>query len=271
MKKLRFIFTFILILGLLALIPKAPVSAQEDRTLTVDRVVQISDYDIVIEFSEPIAFNLHDSSSRGPWVSLRIVNAGMVIQFDSGMVDIGNALQWMGSLAFTDETHDKLIFSIEPSTFGVKNINDITSFKGELAKFRAGNQVHFVIEEICFRQDIPFSNGCLDNITTADGEVYLWGNRHSPGTYDAVSLPIEVDYTYQVDMTKLESIAAAANTDENILTVIKAGEDPGTDLNKPSNEPGSTNLWLWIGGGALFAVAEAVILIAVFRKAGKKE
>lgn len=117
MKLNKIIAALLLVVLILACLP---VSAQEERVLTLKRAVQVNDTQIVLEFSEPIAINLHQSN-RGPYCPVRLVNSsGGTTRFNNEKhllhPQYNTHLQWIGSLQFLDSKHDRLIWTLTSST-----------------------------------------------------------------------------------------------------------------------------------------------------------
>lgn len=236
----------------------------EDRILTLERAVQIDDYHIVLEFSEPIAINLH-GSNRGPHCSIRVVGDNYTLKW-TGQTNYSTALQFNGALEYVDDKHDRLLFSLTSRTFGIAKISEITGFEGELAPY-SDYTTAMCLEEVPFETDTLVNNGHLDNITTADGEVYLWSNR--PGGWDGCYADIVIDYSYDIDLTKTESIENAIKHDQPVFALGAAREPAPEPITVVKNDP--LVFALWIAGGAVAAaVLVTVGIIIRKRKAVRK-
>lgn len=242
------------------------VFAAEDRILTLERAVQIDDYHIVLEFSEPITINYH-GDNRGPHCSIRVVGDNYTLKW-TGQVNYSTALQFNGALEYVDDKHDRLLFSLTSRTFGIAKISDITGFKGELEPY-AKYKTAMCLEEVPFKTNTLVNNGHLDNITTADGEVFLWSNR--PGGWDGCYSEIVIDYSYKIDFDKTESIE---NFIEHDTPVFALGT-PAVEEVEPEpipvvqNDPLIVALWL-VGGALVGGALTAVGLIIRKRKAVQK-
>ncbi len=256
-----------MILGLLLTVPAFnDTQAQESRVLTLDKITQISDYALVLEFSEPIAINLFQSS-RGPWCAIRIVDGSDTLQFTGGAWEVGQELQFGGSIEYADSKHDKLIFTLQSGHLGVETINDITAFKGELAAFRAGNSVKFCMEEVPFVIDAPAGDLLVENVTTQDGEVQLLATKH--GGWDGVVMAWTVDYDYDIDLSATESIIAVTKYEGDILA-LGTGSIDGNKGGETVVKNDPLVIALWLGGSVILALAAFFVLKAILgRKAGR--
>ena len=101
MKFNKIIAALLLVVLVLACLP---VSAQQERVLTLKRAVQVNDTQIVLEFSEPIAINLHQQN-RGPYCPIRLISSsGGTTRFNNEKhlqhPNYNTILQWQGSLRF---------------------------------------------------------------------------------------------------------------------------------------------------------------------------
>lgn len=202
MKMKKIIIALLAVLMILACLP---VSAAE-RELTFERAVQINDTQLVLEFSEPVAINLHNSN-YGPYIVIRLVNsAGGTTRFDRADVmhpQFNTHLQWTGSLQYLDEEHDRLLWTITGTTVGVTTITDIVNYSGELADY-TDRRVAIAIEEVPFDQTTVTANNAIDNITTEDGEVYLTPTY--PSGWERVVAPFEVNFSYPTDLSDVQPI-----------------------------------------------------------------
>lgn len=198
MKKMRMIIALMLALCLLGALP---VCAQEELSLT--RAVQVSDTQLVLEFSEPIAVSLNESVE--PWVSIRAVKPG---QGNPQRADDGATyLQWQVSLMYLDAKHDRLLGTLSGSALGMESISDILGWKGALAPYAdRGWEMQLVVEEKNDSGD-GGNDGKVCNITTPDGATKLTAVQS--GGYESARMPITVDLGYALDLTKVEPIRLA--------------------------------------------------------------
>lgn len=253
-----------IVMTLLALCIAAPGVAAEDeqKFLTVEDCVQISDTQIIVKFSEPIAVNLHDSN-RGPWVALRIVNTQNILQYDETM-----ALQYQGNCSFVGEEHDTMLF--EYGSEKTVTISDIVNFRGDYAQYyKEGLNVDLCIEEVPYDQTKAAHDGFLDNITTLDGETRLWGN--APYGWDGVYMPIRVDYDYEIDLSNIEPLSIIDDFDYGTILSIEEREIPEpivkTEVVK-QNDP--VYMIIWLAASVVLAVILFFVIMTIVRKAGKK-
>ena len=116
--------------------PKA--AAASDELLYVEKAVQISDTQLLVFFSEPIAFNLN-GNSKGPWTAIRVVGKRDAIIKTSE----GKYLQWQCTTQFANEEHDVLLL-----TYGYdkENITTILNWEGMHAGYAAGNKIKLLKE-----------------------------------------------------------------------------------------------------------------------------
>lgn len=199
MKHGKWIVTLILILGLLVVAVPAAGTVHAARILTFDRAIQINDYQVVLEFSEPIAINVKEQNS-GPYVAIRMV---INEKNQYGTSKEGKVLQWKGTIEYADANHDKLVWTIADNRLGVTTVNDIMNYRGQLSAY-TDYKVKFCIEEVPYDTTVPAATGLLDNVTTADGEVHLSANR--PIGYDGAYCPIEINYNYPLDLSQTQSL-----------------------------------------------------------------
>jgi hypothetical protein len=190
---------FVMILMLLALVITVPVSAA-DRKLTIERAVQISDTQIVIEFSEPIAININQSNN-GPYVALRIGENG----YPTYVPEKNTHLQWRGIIEFVDENRDRVLWTLADKAFGVTNINDIRNCTGELAEYK-DKPMWLTVEEIPYNVELAYTDNTVCNITTLDGEVYL--TPTFPIGWESCNVELEKDYRYDIDYDKVIDVDA---------------------------------------------------------------
>ncbi len=187
-----------------------PVSAAE-RKLTCDAVYQVNDMQIVIEFSEPIAFNLNGSNA-GPGVMLRMLSniGSMAHVSDIKSPNYGNPMQWNGTLQYLDSKHDRLIWTFTQIGYmGCQSIADIQNRVGELGEPAYDSYVlAFVIEEEPFIK--PGTDLGICNITTEDGEVALTPTK--PTGYEKLAIEPVINYSYPIDKNKIEGITRGSSS-----------------------------------------------------------
>lgn len=212
----------------IALLCCLPVQAAE-RQLTVKRAIQVNDNEIVIEFSEPIALNYHQTN-RGPHMALRITNAGGTVQrYTEELLhpSYNAVLQWNGTVQFVDDKHDRLIWTLTDRTFDCSTVTDILNWEGLHGVYKNKYFVTFGIEEVPYDTTVPSADGKLCNITTADGEVYLTP-LYLNGWEDC-NLPVEVDFGYKIDRSQF-------NPSESINEVKGITQNPISEGNGPIEE-----------------------------------
>ncbi len=257
MKKI--IVALLLMLTMLACLP---VSAAEERKLTLDRVVQINDMQLILEFSEPVAINYHDVN-RGPYCAVRIRKANQgVTRVQSGQYQ-NQYLQWDGSLQYVDDKHDRLVWTMTTGKIDANSITDIRNYNGILQDYKE-QLVSFTIEEVPYDQSGGYTNNAIDNVTTEDGEVYLTPTR--PAGYEAVNMPIEVNFNYKVDLSNVESVTRPETYDHALLEqgAGTAVEETPAVAQVVKNDP--LILAAILGGGALVCAALIVIAVVIAKK-----
>ena len=245
------------------------VGAQEEPILTLDRVVQISDTELVFEFSEPVTVNKLDPNSKGPFVGLRVVNNKGAVQHigeDATLV----YLQWKGALSYVDSTHDRLLWTMSGNALGFTSIPEILSWKGELAAFQEKCQIRLVIEEVPFNRGASDLDGGVFNITTEDGSRNLFAT-HITG-WESTQMPLEKRYDYGIDRSQIESIRLSLYEG----TVLYNGAEHQREEESSNRMPVQAvvrNHPLVIAailGGAVVVGALMILLAAVVRKKGGK-
>lgn len=213
----------ILTLCLLAALPWA-VQAQENA-VTLDRVVMVSNTQLIMEFSEPIAVCLNEKTE--PWVSVRAVKAG---QGNPQRADDGvTYLQWQIGLMYLDAKHDRLLGTLQGTALGMTSLADILNWKGALAPYaNRGWEMQLIFEEKNSVGD-GGNDGFVCNVTNAAGTVMLTGVKGIG--YESVRMPISVDTGYAFDASKAEPIKKLEDMlpekevfpyDEDWLTVKRA-------------------------------------------------
>ena len=243
-----------------------------DRKLTLDRAVAISDTQIILEFSEPIAINKFDSN-YGPYISVRLVNSsgGVVRIMDDKSPYYGTYLQWTGNTQYVDRKHDRVLFTMFGSVFGVDTLSGIMNYDGMLSEF-SEYKVAIVVEEVPYDTAGHYGDNQVCNITTRDGEICLTPTRHTG--YESCVLPIEVNYGYKVDLSMVEGTAEKAEPVSwgySLVTLADGTEQfeieeeatPVIDVKK--NDP--IIVLAILGGSALICAALIVISVIMKRKA----
>ncbi len=239
------------------------VYADEDK-LTLDRAIQISDTQIVLEFSAPIAINL-ERSNRGPYTALRLVEGESTLQWEGGQ-----PLQATGNMVFLDEKHDRVLWTITEQLFGCTNATEVISFANGLEVYKdKGWTVKFCMEEVPYQEDEGLGDGLLCNVTTADGSLHLTANR--PEGWDGMYAPIEKDFEYPVDLSKTESVIPEKKDDFKFtLLTYDAPSEPETQDETEAEEK-NFNTGAVIGSCAGGAVVIAAIIFLAVKKGGKKK
>lgn len=220
MKRMRIIVSLLLAVCLLTALPLA-VSAGEEE-LTLNRVVQVSDTQLVLEFSEPI--KLAEDIEEEPWVSIRAVIPG---QGNPQKTDDGSGyLQWQVTMMYLDAKHDRVLATLAGSTLGVTSINDLVNWTGALAPYDdRGWEMQLVFEEKNASGE-GGNDGKVCNVTSADGARLLTAVKTSG--YESVRMAIVPDFTYALDLSaveplkeiKIENVVAETfDYDEDWLTV----------------------------------------------------
>lgn len=268
MKMKKAIISLLLILVLLA---ATPVGAQ-DRKLTLDRAVQISDTEIVLEFSEPIAINLFTESS-GPFMGVRIVakHGGVKRIDDLNSEYNGKYMQWTGTYVYLDNRHDRVLWTINTDAIGVNTLSEIRNYEGELSKY-SQFQIAMVVEEVPHDKTAKVTDNQVCNITTADGEVYLTADL--PTGWEKCILPIEVDYQYALDRSATEGVWENTNkvTVDYSLIEKGSGVQQSADGQEPVVQPtlvlrnDPIVVALLLGGGGLVVAALIITAILVRKK-----
>lgn len=268
MKKFLLVVLVILMLGM-----AVSVHAQERRDLTLDRAVIISDTEIVLEFSEPIVLNKFQSS-RGPWLDIRIVDKWDSTRYTYDSHGVGTAIQWDGTTQWVDEKHDRILFTLTEERLGCNTLSEIMSFSGELAEFKDnGWKAIITIEEV--PSTTPAADGRVENITTLDGEVYLWPTR--PTGWEAANMDLTsdiIDYSYHIDRSRLLPFSGADQSWD--FDIVSVGDGPefeeiNTELQTEivqqtviRNNPLRIVLILGVGLGV--AVISSVVILVVQKK-----
>ena len=242
-----------------------------DRKLTLDRAVAISDTQIILEFSEPIAINKYESN-YGPWIAIRYVRSdgGVYRIMDDKSPHYGTYLQWNGAVNYVDSKHDRLVFTLQGSVFDVDTLTGIFSYQGKLEEFKDCNIV-ICVEEVPFDTAGHYSDNAISNITTRDGEVHLTPTRHVG--YEACNIPIEVNYGYRVDLSMMEVTAEKRepiSVDYSLVTLADGTEQLEEETDAPTIMDVKKNNPLLVaailGGGAIVCLGLIVVAVIMNKK-----
>lgn len=258
MKVKQIIIALLLAVLLLACLP---VSAAEERKLTLDRVVQINDMQLILEFSEPIAINYHDVN-RGPYCIVRIRKANQGVTRVSGGQYDRQYLQWDGMIQYVDSNHDRLVWTMTSGKIDANSITDIRNFNGYLQNYK-DQLVSFTIEEVPYDQSGGYTNNAINNITTEDGEVYLTPTR--PAGWESVNMPIEVDFNYDVDLSHVEAVTRPETYD---FALMEKGTGQTTQAETAIGIVANNPLVVAaiLGGGAVVCVGLIMVAVVITKK-----
>lgn len=249
-----------------------PVQAAEETPLTVKRAILINDNQVVIEFSEPIALNYHQSN-RGPHIAIRFINKNGALQkfTDCDVVspyyDVN--LQWNGTHQFVDGNRDRLIWTKTDGAFGAETIRDIVECKGVLAPLKDKYRVVLAIEEVPYDTNAAYTDNAICNITTTDGTRYL--EPMMPSGWEKTNIPMDIDYNYYVDPSKF--IAANVVDQNKRPNPLSKGNGIEIEVKDPQpieqvvrNNPfvGLTIIGGWV---VLAAILTVVVILIKKRKA----
>lgn len=264
MKKKVFAVIAAVLLAVTTLTCGFAVSAADDDDVTIDRIVQINDYQLVLEFSKPIAINVY-GLSNGPYYAIRLTDARYNLQKLNGA-----NLQWTGLVTFADDKHDRLVFTISTDRFGCDSITEIVERAGQLGS--CGSYLTtFAIEE----KTVGGSNtpGVIDNITDLNGFDPLKSNNANMNGYYAT---FEKDFSYEIDLSKMESIRGGrVRVDVSVDTDKRPAATTGAETKDPANVGGGMPLpmseMIVIAVCAVIVVAGIVVIIVVKGKGSKNE
>ena len=266
---------FVIMLLLVSLCLTSLCVNAADRELKMERAIQINDTQIVIEFSEPIMFDFNQEGVS-PWIAIRLVSTDGYVQKVTDMKSpyYGNYLQWEGSILYVDIKHYRLLFTLTSSAIGVNTLDGILNYEGELANYKKFLVAMTLEEKMPTGYSGPTVDNEIRNVTTRDGEVHLTPTRRAG--YEACNIPIEVDYSYRVDLSATESTAEIFEaTWDYPLASLSDKEAPTVVSPKPEVEEKTMVLKndgivvaALIGGGALIC-AGLIVLSIVIRKRRK--
>lgn len=267
----------ILLLLVLLLMSCLPASAAQNRRLTLERAVMINDNQIVLEFSEPVAYALH--AKYLPYSCIRMVTdtggVGVVGQADTNDPNnIGKYLQWGGRLQFVDDKHDRVVWTFNNmGHLGCNSAADVMARTGLLGleKFQKYHMV-FCIEEL--PDEEPATDAKVINITTADGEVFLQPTRCQG--WEAVLVPITINRGYAVNAEKFEDVGTGQSGfkvtyDAPVLALgnLEPLADTTEKINVETVVRNEPIMVAAILGGSLL-VSTALIVVSVLLRKKKK-
>ena len=259
-----------LMLAMLLFSLATSVAAQDAPILKLDRVVQISDTELVFEFSEPVVINKLDPNSNGPFVGRRVVDKKGGVQHigeDATLV----YLQWKGSLSYVDNKHDRILWTMSGQALGLTTIPEVLAWKAELADFRESCQIRLVIEEIPYNKGVSDRDGGVFNITTEDGSRNLFAT-HITG-WESTQMPLEKQYNYEIDRAALESIRLPLYEGTVLYNGVEyqaLAEDAGVQTVTRTvvrNQP--LVIVAILGGGILLGLLVLVAAAVMGKKGGK--
>ena len=167
-----------------------------DGKLTVKRAVAVSATQIVVEFSEPIAFN-QKQSNYGPWMTIRAIDETGTPIWGAGPRD-DKCIQFTGTYEYLDEHYDRIIWTIDlGSCYDNPSIESIVNYEGDMKQWST-YRIVFYIEEVPYDRDNP-GRDYVDNISTADGVYLLSSNNPNPNSsWASTIVDIEIDYSYDL-------------------------------------------------------------------------
>jgi len=236
------------------LIPAAGAAVNANDNLTLDGVVQINERQLVLEFSAPVAVNMH-RQNHGPFMALRVVDDNQDLQWD-GEIGTGIPMHYDGYWDFVDNARDRIIWTFNPNNiFGTRTIDEVLNFEGVLADW-SHFRIMFCVEEIPYNGSEGAGNGTINNVTTLDGAVELKASRVKPGWWDGVYIDIERDFNYDLSQGDRPD---APRPHDGIPTMALA--DP----------PGQSRIIIYIVGGTFAAIAAGIAVLTVLSIRRRKE
>ena len=257
-----------ILLFLLMLFPYIRLNVMaEDEPLVCIRAVQINDYQVVIEFSEPVKINYYGVSS-GPYYAVRMTDSSWALQKS----EENQYLQWTGPVTYADNIHDRLLFTITSDRAGAQSVSEIMEYQGELASYSN------LLVTMCIEEVGSPATATVNNITSADGMKFLQANL--TGGNDGVYAVIEKDFSYNIDFSKVELIpngrvqADVYVERENMSvsqgdTMLKteATDDDTTEINSNGNIPKIAIL----SAIGLLLLGTLIAIMFIFMKKGKRK
>ncbi len=271
MKTMRYIIAFVLACGLLLGLPFA-AQAEDSDFLTLDRVVQISDTELILEFSEPVVLNKFQSN-RGPFGAIRYVDAYSAVGYAVNKYNVnGDALQWNGQYSYINEDHSKLLWTMTMNRLGCNTISQVANITNEDAvRSIEKNKLTlcFVLEEVPFDTKALAADGKIDNVTTEDGSKYLIPNK--PNGWESCIMEIVPDFNYPIDRSQFVGVSSAAqNWDFDVIfkgdgPAVEETVEPDVEIVKVlKNDP--KTIALIFGADLVVAILAAVVVILVLKK-----
>ena len=162
--------------------------------LVIEKVVAIDDYNIVVEFSDSVAFNLN-GAAIGPWIAIRIMDGSALVSEGSNPCQIGGTCTFL-----SDGKSDRMIFTMDTNNaIGVTSIPALLNFEGDLSRF-SDYEVMFCIEEIHAKVGATPKDYLVENVTTTDGVTALKATTdvEQDAHYEGCYTPIEIDTEYEL-------------------------------------------------------------------------
>ena len=251
---------------LMAMLLSLTVSVSASEPLTLDRAVQVSDTEIVLEFSEPVAFNFNYKNS-GPFTAIRLVQGAN----DDLMWENGNPLHISGYMSYLDSKHDRVLWTVTGALGNNMTVTDVLACKNDLAKY-AGVTMKFCIEEIPYYDGVGLSDAHICNVTNADGTVELTASR--PIGWDGVYVPIDVDFDYKYDLNECQPLDVNEEDgfDISVMSIEEAKEkgiikEKEVIIKETKTGPNKLIIFGVLGGAAV--ITAVIVTVAAF--AGRKK
>lgn len=281
MKKYRLIAALVLVLGLILCLPFAAQAQEETfREIYLEKAYQVSDTQIVFEFSEPIMIN-----QKAPWMDIRMTDRnGLIV----GVYDkVGNHTgyyQWAIEVQYLNADHDKLIFTMTGEAYGCDTISELLAGNGiysddatvnaDIREKIKNGTYRFVLgmEELYLISPYEILNdGMLKNICAEDDEnVFVWPTRlHAGEAVHAWLDELEAKPAgLIVDESQFEGLGARGQDWD--FDVIALGEEKKEDVDTIAPAPIVKNDPVVIAVILAAGVVVSVVLIVVFMLASKK-
>ena len=245
-------------------------AAEGDEYVKLEKVVQVNEKQLICFFSEPIAFNLKGEST-GPYMAIRIVdNMDNLIYFPD---ELGNMKYFQFEMVptFLDEEHDKLLLTLvgDQANTGAKTVTQIMNFEGGLSSLK-GNNVRLCIEETPFAHlpaNAPTTDGNVCNITSLDGERYLYPTK--PTGRDAVYMEIGVDLNYKFDATQTEPVKNYNKINGNVLFYNEDLIEAPIEEIPPVEEKVTVEPYIILGAAVVVGIVCLLVIIKPKKKGGK--
>lgn len=186
------------------------VCSFKPREVKVTSVKLLNDMQIRVTFSEPV------DMVGNVFSSIRFID-----KETGGLLYWGdeynrNPVQFSGSLAFENDSHTSMIWTIKGNNaFGACNIYDIVNYQNALSRLK-GAPMQFCIEELTVADVITVGgrNGLIDNLVAKDGVNHVKATKISG--YDSI--------WYDFDLTKLKG------KDQLELLSVKAIDDQTLEI-----------------------------------------